>query len=137
MKLVSACLAGIPCRFDGKAKKHQTIAQLIEEGKAIAVCPEELGGLPTPRIPAEKQGEKIINKNGIDVTKAFEKGAQKALQIALKNDCTEAILKSNSPSCGCGKIYDGSFTGKLTNDDGIFCKVLKENKIKIYTENEI
>lgn len=137
MKLVSACLANVPCRFDGKAKPNQQIIDWVAQGKAIAVCPEELGGLSTPRVPAEKQGDKIISKEGTDLTDAFYKGAQKALQTALENNCTEAILKSKSPSCGCGKIYDGSFNGTLINGDGVFCTMLKKHQVKIYTEDNL
>lgn len=134
MKVVSACLANIPCRFDGKAKPNQYIIDLVAQGKAITVCPEELGGLSTPRIPAEQQKGKIINKEGTDITEAYQKGAKRALEIALENKCTEAILKSKSPSCGCGKIYDGTFTGKLVDGDGIFCQLLKEKNLTINTE---
>lgn len=137
MKVVSACLANIPCRFDGKAKPNQYIIDLVAQGKAITVCPEELGGLSTPRVSAEKQGNKIINKEGKDITKAYLNGAKKALEITLHNNCTQAILKSKSPSCGCGKIYDGTFTGNLTDGDGIFCSLLKQNSIKTYTEDDL
>ncbi|NIJ44487.1 uncharacterized protein YbbK (DUF523 family) [Wenyingzhuangia heitensis] len=137
MKVVSACLAGIACRFDGKSKSNSKIIQLIKEGKAIAVCPEELGGLSTPRTSAEQQGDKIISQQGIDLTQAYTTGAKKALAITIENKCTDAILKSNSPSCGCGKVYDGSFTGKLTNGDGIFCKTLKQHHIKVITEKDL
>ncbi|WP_010135037.1 DUF523 domain-containing protein [Ochrovirga pacifica] len=137
MKIVSACLANIPCRFDGKAKPNQQIIELVAQGKAITVCPEELGGLSTPRISAEKLGDKIINKNGEDVTQQYQNGALKALNIALENKCTEAILKSKSPSCGCGKIYDGTFTGQLVHGDGVFCKLLKKHHLKILTEKSL
>lgn len=137
MKIVSACLANIPCRFDGKAKANQYIIDLVAQGKAITVCPEQLGGLTTPRIPSEIKDGKIINKQGKDVTKEFEVGAKKALDIALKNDCTEAILKSKSPSCGCGKVYDGTFSGNLIDGDGVFCKLLKQKSIKVLTEKDL
>lgn len=131
MILVSSCLAGIECRYDGKSKGRQDIITLVETGQAIAVCPEELGGLPTPRPASEQREDKIININGLDCTKAFHKGAQKALRIALDHGVHHAILKSSSPMCGVGRIYDGSFKGSLTPGDGVFTKYLKENKIKV------
>lgn len=137
MIIVSACLANIPCRFDGKAKPNQYIIDLVAQGKAITVCPEELGGLSTPRVPAEQQGDKIISKEGKDLTEAFYLGAEKALAIALENNCTKAILKSKSPSCGCGKVYDGSFTNKLTKGDGVFCEILKKSAIKVQNNENI
>ena len=137
MKIVSACLAGINCRWDGESRPCQKVIELVRQGKAIPVCPEQLGGLPTPRIPQEQNGKIVFRKDGIEVTAQFEKGAEEALKIALIANCDEAILKSKSPSCGSGKIYDGTFSGKLMEGDGVFAKLLKENKIKVYTENEI
>ncbi len=137
MKIVSACLAGIRCRWDGEAKPCQKVVELVKQGKAIPVCPEQLGGLTTPRSVAEKRGSKVFTKNGEDVTAQFEKGAEEALKVALLANCSEAIIKSKSPSCGCGKIYDGTFSGKLTSGDGVFTKILKKNNIKIYSENDI
>jgi uncharacterized protein YbbK (DUF523 family) len=136
MKIVSACLAGIKCKYDGKASPCQKVMELVKQGKAIPICPEQLGGLSTPRTPAEQKGNKVITKDGEDVTKQFNKGAQETLKIARLKSCTEAILKSNSPSCGCGKIYDGTFSGRLVDGDGITTKLLKKNKIKVITENE-
>ena len=137
MIVVSACLAGIKCRYDGKAKPNQKIIELVKAGKAILVCPEQLGGLTTPRIAAEIKNNQVITKAGKDVTAEFEKGAQEAFKIAQLANCQKAILKSNSPSCGVGQTYDGSFTGKLIQRDGIFTKLLKQNNIKVLTEEEI
>jgi len=137
MIIVSACLAGINCRYDGKNNSHQKIIKLVKEGNAIPVCPEQLGGLPTPRIPAEIIGNKVFNINGEDVTECFLNGALETLKIAKLVNCQKAIFKSNSPSCGFGKIYNGSFSGKLTDSNGICAQILKENNIKIITENEI
>jgi len=137
MKIVSACLAGENCRWDGKSCPCQKVIELVEKGEAIIVCPEQLGGLPTPRIPAEQISDKIYTKEGKDVTKEFYKGAEEVLKIAKKNNCQEAILKSKSPSCGSGKIYDGTFSGKLICGDGVLVKMLKENNIRVYTEEEI
>jgi len=137
MKIVSACLAGINCRYDGNSKPNEKVIELVKQGKAILVCPEQLAGLTTPRTPAEEKNEKIITKDGKDLTKEFQKGAQEALKIVKLSNCKEAILKAKSPSCGCGKVYDGSFTGKLISGDGVFTKLLKENNIKVITEEDL
>jgi uncharacterized protein YbbK (DUF523 family) len=137
MKIVSACLAGINCRYDGESRPNELIVKLVIKGKAIPVCPEQLGGLPTPRTPAENRGTKAFTKDGRNVTKEFIKGAKEGLKIAKLCRCKEAILQSKSPSCGCGKIYDGTFSGKLISGDGIFAKLLKQNGIKVITENDI
>jgi len=137
MKVVSACIAGVKCRYDGSAKPCQKVIELVKKGEAIPVCPEQLGGLSTPRAPSEQKGNKVITKDGKDVTAEFEKGAHEALNIVKMAGCKEAILKSNSPSCGSGLVYDGSFSGKLIKGDGVFAKLLKANKIKVMTEEEI
>ena len=129
--LVSACLAGIECRYDGKAATISSISEMIKNGEAIAVCPEELGGMPTPRPPCEIVNQKIIDINGEDQSDKFHLGAKHALKIALDHGCTEAILKSSSPMCGCGEIYDGSFSGKKISGDGILTKLLKSKKFKV------
>lgn len=137
MKIVSACLAGVKCRYDGSAKPCQKVIELVKEGKAIPVCPEQLGGLTTPRIPSEQKGNKVFTKDRKDVTPEFKEGADEALKIAKLIGCKEAILKSKSPSCGSGEIYDGTFSGKLIKGDGVFAQLLKKNSIQIFTENEI
>ncbi len=137
MKIVSACLAGINCNYKNEAKPSQKVIELVKQGKAIPVCPEQLGGLTTPRTPAEQKDNKVFTKDGEDVTFQFEKGAKEALKIAKLANCDEAILKSKSPSCGSGKIYDGTFSGKLIDGDGVFVKILKKNNIKVLTEDEI
>lgn len=137
MKVVSACLAGIKCNYKGEAKPCQQVIDLVARGEAIAVCPEQLGGLPTPRTPSEIIGDKVINQKGQDVTDNFISGAKEALKVALDNDCNEAILKSKSPSCGSGKIYDGTFTDTLIDGDGVFTKMLKERGFKVITEKEL
>jgi len=135
--IVSACLAGIKCRFDGTSKPCQKVIELVKKGEAIPVCPEELGGLKTPREEAEQRNGKVFTKSGKDLTKEFETGANAMLKIAKENNCTKAILKSKSPSCGCGKVFDGTFGGKLAKGDGIAAKLLKDNKITVVTEDEI
>ncbi len=140
MYIVSACLAGIRCRYDGRCNRDDTVYRLVTEGKAVPLCPEVLGGLSIPRVPCEiilHGGEKrVINRNGEDMTGEFVAGARKTLQIAKILGVEIAILKSKSPSCGCGSIYDGTFSGRLIEGDGITCKMLKDNGIKVYTEDE-
>ena len=137
MIIVSACLAGIKCNYLGDDSSHSEVVELVRKGLAIPVCPEQLGGLPTPRIPAEIQGKNVINKNGDDVTPNFQKGAEETLRIAKLANCKKAILKTNSPSCGCGKIYDGSFSEKLIPGNGITTELLMKNGIKIITEKDL
>jgi len=136
MKLVSACLAGEKCRWNGEAKPCPKIIQMVKEGIAVPICPELLVGFSTPRQPAEQIGEKVFTKDGQDVTEQFQKGAAAALEIAKSLKCDEAILKSKSPSCGCGKIYDGTFSGNLIDGDGVMTKLFKKNNIKVITEEE-
>lgn len=137
MKIVSACLAGINCRLDGTARPCQKIINLVTQGEAMPVCPEQLGGLSTPRPPTEQIGNKVVTKEGKDVTAAFKRGAQETLKLAKLINCEEAILKSKSPSCGCGQIYDGTFSGKLIEGDGILTALLKKNGISVKTEEDI
>ena len=136
MLIVSACLAGFPCRYDGKKAINTAVQQLVKEGKAIPVCPEQLGGLPTPRSPAEMKAGKVINSDGNDVTEAFEKGAAVVLEIAKQYGCTGALLKARSPSCGKGRIYDGSFSGILIEGNGKTADLLMRNGITVTTEEE-
>lgn len=137
MIIVSACLAGIKCNYLGDDNSHPKVVELVRKGLAIPVCPEQLGGLPTPRIPAEIQGKNVINKNGDDVTPNFQKGAEETLRIVKLVNCKKGILKANSPSCGCGKIYDGSFSEKLIPGNGITTELLMKNGIKIITEKDL
>lgn len=135
--IVSACLAGIKCSGDGSARPSQKVIDLVKRGGAIPVCPEQLGGLSTPRAPSERRGDRVFTKDGRDVTSEFKKGAEEALKIAQLADCKEAILKSRSPSCGSGKIYDGTFSGRLVDGDGIFAELLKKSGIAVMTEEEL
>lgn len=134
MIIVSACLAGVKCRYDGGDKARTDLVKLVQSGQAIAVCPEELGGLTTPRPASEQCGDKVLSITGEDVTAAFQRGAEKALEIVIeksggKSFIDKAILKSCSPMCGKGTIYDGSFSGKKIAGDGIFCQLLNEHNI--------
>ena len=137
MKIISACLIGIPCRWDALSKQQDKIIEIFKQGELIPLCPEQLGGLATPREPSEIVGDRVLSKNGKDVTDEFYRGAKIILGIAKELNCTQAILKAKSPSCGCGKIYDGTFSGKLINGDGITAKLLKENGIEVITEEDI
>lgn len=128
--LVSACLAGVECRYDCKAQERLDIVNLVSQGKALPVCPEQLGGLSTPRDPAEIQsnGSVLTNKNR-DVTNEYQNGAQQAYKLAQSFGATEALLKSKSPMCGVGEIYDGSFKGIITEGDGILTSLLKKKGV--------
>ena len=133
--MVSACLLGDNVKYDGSNNKNTKLIEFLNDYEIIKVCPEVLGGLSIPRVPAEIQNNKVINKEGIDVTKEYLSGARKALEIAKKNNIKIAILKKNSPSCGSNKIYDGTFSHKLIESDGITVKLLKENGIKVFDED--
>ena len=119
MILISACLLGCACRYDGKSKPHPLAQELARQGLAVPVCPEQLGGLPTPRAPSERQGERVVSSLGADVTAQYRRGAEETLRLAELYGCTTAVLKERSPSCGSGEIYDGTFTGTLTDGDGV------------------
>ena len=134
--VVSACLLGEPCRYDGKSKACEAVCALQKEFDLIPICPEVMGGLPTPRVPSEIVGDRVLMKNGTDVTQNYRLGAQKSLAIAQENDCTVAILKERSPSCGCGEIYDGTFTGTLVAGDGITASLFRENGIRVVGETQ-
>jgi len=135
--LVSACLLGVPCRYDGKSKPCGAVVKLGERHCLIPVCPEVLGGLETPRPPAELQPDgSVRNRAGEDVTRQYREGAGKALRLAQDKECVLAILKEKSPSCGCGRIYDGSFTGALTAGNGVCATLLMQHGIPVIGESE-
>ena len=135
--LVSACLLGERCRYDGKSKPCERVIALSNTYNLIPICPEVMGGLPTPRTPSEICGERVLMKDGRDVTENYNRGAQKALEIARENACTVAILKEKSPSCGSGLIHNGLFDGGLIAGDGIAAKLLKSEGIRVLGESEI
>ena len=135
--LVSACLLGVCCRYDGDSKPDQRVINLREKYLLVPICPEVDGGLPTPRTPSERVGDKVLMRDGTDVTHNYNAGAEAALCKAQTFGCKIAILKARSPSCGSGRIYDGSFTGTLIDGDGVCAQLLKKNGISIYTEDEI
>jgi uncharacterized protein YbbK (DUF523 family) len=135
--LVSACLLGVPCRYDAKSKPDERVIAFSKKHELIPVCAEVLGGLETPRIPAEIVGDKVLRRDGVDVTREYHSGAQCVLDIAIQNSCKIAILKSKSPSCGKGKIYDGTYTKTLKDGNGICADLLMKNNITVLTEREI
>lgn len=134
--LISACLLGAPCRYDGESKRHPLCAALAERHELVPVCPEQLGGLPTPRPPAERQGNAVVSREGRDVTGAYEKGAEAALALCRLLGCQGAVLKERSPSCGRGQIYDGTFTKTLTGGDGVTAELLARHGIAVWGESE-
>lgn len=135
--LVSACLMGMSCRYDGKSNQLSKLQALMKQHICIPVCAEMFGGLPTPRPPAERQGNRVVTEDGQDVTDAFIRGTAEILRLADLYHCKAALLKENSPSCGSGKIYDGTFTGTLVEGDGITTQLLKQKGIKVYGESQI
>ena len=137
MILVSACLAGYRCRYDGKIVPDAETVALLKAGKAIPVCPEMMGGLPCPRIPSERTANdsRVITKDGGDVTEAFRTGAEETLRMARLYGCTQAILKAKSPSCGVGQIYDGTFSGTLRTGFGVTAQLLRENGIAVLVKD--
>jgi uncharacterized protein YbbK (DUF523 family) len=135
--LVSACLLGESCRYDGKSKPCERVIALSNTYNLIPICPEVMGGLPTPRTPSEICGELVLMKDGCDVTENYNCGARKALEIARENACTVAILKEKSPSCGSGLIHNGKFDGGLIDGDGITAKLFKQEGIRVLGESQI
>lgn len=151
--LVSACLLGLNCRYDGGNNynvilrdfitchvmniEHPAFEELdkyLPGAEWIPVCPEQLGGLPTPRCPAERCWKRVVTKDGQDVTEQFRRGAEATLELAKMYQVVAAVFKARSPSCGCGEIYDGTFTKTLKPGDGVTTELLKRNNIAVYTE---
>lgn len=135
--LVSACLLGVNCKYNGQNNENQEVLDFIKDKEVIIVCPEILGGLTTPRKPAEIVADKVINIDGNDVTSNYIRGAEETLKLAKLFGVKKALLKSKSPSCGHHLVYDGTFTNTLTTKDGITTKLLKENNIEVITEKDI
>lgn len=132
--LVSACLLGNACRYDGRDNLIKDLKAALKNHEVIAVCPEVEGGLPTPRQPSERRGNAVIMNDGTDVTENFVRGAHLSLQKAGDLPVDLAILKARSPSCGVGTIYDGTFTKTKIAGDGVFAELLKAQEIPVYTE---
>jgi uncharacterized protein YbbK (DUF523 family) len=135
--LVSACLLGLDCRYCGTGKYIHELKSLSKEHQFIPVCPEQLGGLPTPRNPVELREGRAVEQDGTDRTEQFSKGAAESLKLAEYFECKTAILKANSPSCGYGQIYDGTFNGKLKAGKGLTSELLHKKGIKIFTEESL
>ena len=139
--LISACLLGVNCRYDGGNSRDENAINIHQSDELIPVCPEEAGGLPTPRPAVEIVGgdgndvldgkARVLTADGVDKTEEFLKGAQFALELAQSQDATSVILKSKSPSCGCGEIYDGSFSSTLISGDGVTTALLKRHGIEV------
>lgn len=138
--LVSACLLGHPVRYDGKSvpvAQIDWLQQLQQEQRLVVICPEQVGGLPTPRDPAERQQDKIITVNGQDVTHQFHLGAQKALTLCQQHNIKIALLKAKSPSCGNQKIYNGQFNNTLIDGMGVTAELLEQHGITVFSELNI
>lgn len=145
MYLISACLCGVNCKYSGKNNLNETCLKLLREGKAILICPEQLGGLSTPRNPAELNASaediingngKVIDNKGNDVTEQFLKGAYEALNIAQETGITKAILKEGSPSCGCNTVYDGTFTGNKIEGNGLTAYLFEQEGITVFSDED-
>ncbi|MBD7910088.1 DUF523 domain-containing protein [Clostridium cibarium] len=147
MYLISACLCGVNCKYSGKNNLNKDCVKLLEQGEAILICPEQLGGLTTPRKPAEIIGGtarsivedgigKVVTSEGEDVTESFIKGAEETIKIAKTSGTIAAILKEGSPSCGCNYIYDGSFCGSKIAGEGITAYILKRSGVDILSDKE-
>ncbi len=136
--LVSACLLGTACRYDGQSKPHPLMEELCRRHQVVPVCGEIMGGLATPRVPAERRGERsVITREGGDVTEAYWRGAREVLRLGQLLDCHVAILKERSPSCGSGKIYDGTFTGTVTDGWGVTAQLLRDNGFRVLGESDL
>ena len=135
--LISACLLGASCRYDGRSKPHPEVLKLAERHQLVPLCPEQLGGLPTPRMPSERQGERVVTADGTDVTEQYQRGAEEALRLCRLLGCDVAVLKERSPSCGKERIYDGTFSGTLADGWGVTAELLRQNGIPVYGESEI
>ena len=135
--LISACLLGGKCRYDGGSKPCPAAMKLAREHEVVPVCPEQLGGLPTPRLPAEIRDGKVIRQDGVSVDAEYRRGAAEAARRARLCSCERAVLKARSPSCGCGSIYDGSFSGVLIPGDGVTAALLKSQGLRVMTEEEL
>ena len=135
--LVSACLLGVSCRYDGQSKAYPLVEELCRRHEVVPICPEQLGGLSTPRTPAERQGSRVVTKTGGDVTEQYFRGAAEAVRLARQLGCPVAILKERSPSCGSGEIYDGTFTGTLTGGYGAAAEALMGAGVRVLGESQL
>lgn len=134
--LISACLVGLNCKYNGKNNKNIKLIELMKEHDLVPVCPEQLGGLPTPRPGAQRRENKVITQEGKDVTKEYQRGAEEVLRLAKELGIKKAILKARSPSCGVDTIYDGTFTNTLIERDGVTAELLRKNRIQVVSSDE-
>lgn len=145
--IVSACLVGVDCKYSGENNYNDKVKEFLKDKQYIIICPEQLGGLTTPRKPSEidkiggkevlKGNSKVINCDNEDVTENFIKGAKESLKIAKMFNCKKALLKEGSPSCGCNLIYDGTFTGQKISGMGVTAALFNENNIEVFSEKEL
>ena len=135
--IISACLAGIPCRYDGNSNAIPALVRLAASGQALPLCPEVLAGLSIPRPACELCAGRVCSREGSDLTALFCHGAEQALALALQQPCRTAILKSRSPSCGFGHIYDGSFSHRLCRADGLWAALLRRAGFQLYSEESL
>ena len=137
IKLCSACLLGVKCRYDGRSKANKQVLDLAKKSILIPVCPEQLAGFPVPRDMTEMSGAVVVSSSGKDLSKRFTDGARETLRIAKLFNVKEALLKQRSPSCGCGQIYDGTFTKTIIEGNGVTAQLLLDNGIKVITEEDL
>lgn len=135
--LISACLLGVQCRYDGGGVLLPEAEALRDRFQLIPVCAEIYGGLPTPRVPAELRDGRVVTRDGRDVTAEFQRGAKEILRLAEFFGCRRALLKARSPSCGFGTIYDGTFSGTRTAGDGVLARLLLDEGLELYTEDQV
>lgn len=135
--LVSACLLGCACRYDGKSQENEKVLSLLKAHTLIPVCPEQLGGLCTPRVSAERVGKRVMTRDGRDVTAQYMRGALEALRLYQRLGCEAAVLKARSPSCGSREIYDGTFTGTRVTGEGVCVQLLRENGVRVLDEEHL
>ena len=135
--LISACLLGAACRYDGGSNPVLSVEAHMGRCQLVPVCPEQLGGLPTPRPPAERRGDRVMTRDGGDVTAQYRRGAEEALRLCRLLGCEAALLKERSPSCGSGMVYDGTFTGTLVAGRGLTAELLSDADVRVLTENDL
>lgn len=135
--LVSACLLGENCKYSGGNNYAPAVEALRERFELVPACPEQLGGLPTPRVPSERVGERVLTRDGRDVTEAFHSGAARTLAIAQAEGITRAVLQERSPSCGSGCVYDGTFSGTLVPGRGVTAELLEENGVQVLSGSRL
>ena len=135
--LISSCLLGVSCRYDGRSVPNDNAKNLSDKFLLVPFCPEIYGGLPTPRIPSERVGERVLSKVGTDVTENYYRGASEGLKLCHDMGIEIALLKEKSPACGNKQIYDGTFSGTLVDGEGVLAELLRKNGIKVYGESQI